>query len=127
MLEKYHFKLRDDCLFDLNQYYELDSSNNQHTDRNLSNELRSRFCPTTADFLLCFPTTPANQTIRFPCPYKDAIVLKDGKFFFLWSFFIRKLTHNLYLLCQLLLLVDVIRMEHGSRRITWSAFKRSLP
>lgn len=126
MLEKYHFKLRDDCLFDLDQYYELDSSNNQHTDRNLSREQRSQFCPTTADFLLCFPTTPANQTIRFPCPYRDAIVLEDGKlypFFRHFRNFPQKYSAT-SLSFQLLLLGDVTRTAHGSHQITSFAFIR---
>ena len=76
-LEKFYFKLRDECPFDLNQYYQLDSLNNQHTDLNLSTDLQSQFCPTTADFLFCFPTTPANQTIKFACPFREEIVLKN--------------------------------------------------
>lgn len=60
-LKKY-FKLRESCPFDLN------------TVNNTAD------CAPTADFLLCFPETPANRTIKFKCPYVDDLpfVINDG-------------------------------------------------
>jgi hypothetical protein len=60
-----YFALRDECPFDLNEY-DARSANSTN-----------KFCPSTADYLLCFPSTPANQTLNFKCPYKRGLRLRD--------------------------------------------------
>lgn len=59
------FSLRDECPFELNKF-KLNESNPSQ-----------KFCPSTADYLICFPSTPANQTIYFNCPYKPGLAVKD--------------------------------------------------
>ncbi len=62
-LSKY-FEIRNDCFFDLNKYE--------------NGEDKSRYCSTTADYLLCFPSTPVNHTVYAKCPYKHGIQLSDS-------------------------------------------------
>jgi hypothetical protein len=63
-LSKY-FEIRHDCPFALNIY---------------ENETeKTGFCSTTADYLLCFPSVRANQTVYDKCPYKAGIPLADTK------------------------------------------------
>ena len=65
-LEEFFFKLRDECPFDLNKYY---------------GQSHAAYCPTKADLLFCYPTTPVNKTVRFKCPYQEFIPINDSKLF----------------------------------------------
>jgi hypothetical protein len=40
-----------------------------------------RSCPYNADYILCYPSISANQTIKLACPFLDAyhVVDKNGK------------------------------------------------
>jgi hypothetical protein len=65
-LQKY-FELRKECPFELNSYYQ-----NETTEiKTPTDEIKKKYCPSYADFLLCFPTTPINQTLYFKCPLKS--------------------------------------------------------
>ena len=63
-LAKY-FKIRGNCPD------ELDEETN-------SSSTAGKFCPPVADFLLCFPKTPVNQTLRIQCPYRDDLEAIDS-------------------------------------------------
>lgn len=43
-----------------------------------TNSSAGKFCPPAADFLLCFPKTPVNQTVRIQCPYRDDLEAIDS-------------------------------------------------
>jgi hypothetical protein len=62
-LKKY-FVLRGDCEFDLGLY---DNS----TIKN------SKYCPSTADYLTCFPSMPVNYTFITPCPYREGLAILE--------------------------------------------------
>ena len=64
-LEQY-FELRSDCPFELNRYYQNEASEILPSD-----EMKKKYCPTHADYFICFPTTPVNQTLYFKCPLKS--------------------------------------------------------
>ena len=70
-LQKY-FLLRDECNFEPNQHHpdhgKLDNNNQA-----------IRYCPSTADYLTCFPSTRANQTLVLKCPFKQEILQKNIK------------------------------------------------
>jgi hypothetical protein len=99
---KQYFDLRDECPFELNKYYDLSNEtnvnstnltntianelqsnsfvnkfNNDTLDNNQTNIMRSKYCPSTADYLLCFPSTPINSKVYLKCPYKSGIVVKN--------------------------------------------------
>lgn len=57
-----YFVLRKDCPFELDKYE--------------SNSNGRKFCPSKADYLLCFPSTPANQTVYFKCPYRPDLRMR---------------------------------------------------
>jgi hypothetical protein len=99
---KQYFNLRGDCPFELNKYYDLtnetalnlsnitskaanqDQSNsdvnnfyNESLNNNQTYIMSSKYCPSTADYLLCFPSTSVNSTIYLKCPYKNGIHVKN--------------------------------------------------
>lgn len=39
----------------------------------------SRYCPSTSDYLFCFPSTPPNLTIFFICPFKKIPINREIK------------------------------------------------
>jgi hypothetical protein len=63
---KEFFDLRGECAFDLNRTEPRAATTGV------------KYCPSTADFLICFPSSPANKTIEFKCPYKKGLKLKDN-------------------------------------------------
>ena len=60
-----YFEFRDECPFELNKT-SVDPNN-----------LAVKYCPSTADYLLCFPSTPPNNTISFKCPYRKDLDMRD--------------------------------------------------
>ena len=74
-LEEFFFKLRDECPFDLNKYY-------SEPEVAMSAESHGQYCPTKADLLFCYPTTPVNKTVRFKCPYQEFIPINDSNIIF---------------------------------------------
>ena len=62
----------------MEKYYDH-SPNKKHliTEKDLAPEFHSGFCPTTADYLFCFPTTPINSTLYFQCPFNESIVFDN--------------------------------------------------
>ena len=73
LLERYYFKLRGECEFDMKKYY----ANMTDQTLEIPEDQRQNYCPTTADYLFCFPTVPVNTTVKFSCPFKDGIIIKD--------------------------------------------------
>jgi corticotropin releasing hormone receptor 2 len=61
---KKFFVLRDDCEFDLGLYNNSTIKNN-------------KYCPSTADYLTCFPSRPVNYTFTTPCPYKEGLTILE--------------------------------------------------
>ena len=68
-----YFKIRDireKCPDDM-------SKANQSNESDPSKSSGAKFCPPVSDPLLCFPATPANQTLRLKCPYKEDLNMPD--------------------------------------------------
>lgn len=70
-----YFVLRDECPFDLNMFINNEMNYSSYV-QNLKKGDR-KFCPSAADYLLCFPSTPANETIHLKCPYREGLQVKD--------------------------------------------------
>ena len=68
-----HFVLRDECAFELNHYYQNETNFTRPAE--VTSAIRTKYCPTAADYLLCFPTTLVNQTVFFKCPYKAGVAV----------------------------------------------------
>ena len=68
-LSKY-FDLRQDCDFDLNTYSNKSTS-------------RSIYCPSTSDYLVCYPSFPSDTTFYANCPYKHGLfILYPNKYIY---------------------------------------------
>ena len=52
-----------------------------YEDSTESNNEEYKSCPANADFILCYPSIQANETIKLACPFLDAyhVVDKNGK------------------------------------------------
>nr|QVK45667.1 G protein-coupled receptor [Proales similis] len=66
-LRKY-FELRSECAFELNEI-----------NRGEDSDPSDKYCASTADYLTCFPSVPANTTLHFPCPYRKGLLALNLK------------------------------------------------
>ncbi len=66
-LRKFHFQLRAACPFDLGRFYAPGGP--------------ASHCPTTADYLHCFPTTRAGLELRFACPFREGVLFPADQVF----------------------------------------------
>ena len=77
-LKKY-FVLVDKCPFEIGHYYQNET--NETNPSKVPTQIKQKYCPTTADPLHCFPTTPQNKTIYFKCPYNQLYNSSERKYF----------------------------------------------